>query len=120
MRHPAQEPDVLPGRTLAGVGLGVIVATGLGVMFALLLGRCRSHELGHAWVPPLARPEITGEIDTMETRPFSVEAQGLEATRLAERHLHSYGWIDRDRQIVHLPIDVAIELYLANQPGDGR
>lgn len=120
MNHPPQEPDVLPGRTLTGVGLGVVLATGAGVLLALALGRCRSRELGHDWVPALGQPPITGDINAVETRPFSVEAQGVEAHRREDLRLHRYGWIDRAHRIVHVPIDVAIGLYLSTQQGSGK
>lgn len=120
MNHPPQEPDVLPGRTLTGVGGGVVLATVAGVMIAIAIGRCRSHELGHEWVPLLGRPPITGDINAIETRLLSVEAQGIEAHQREDAWLHSYGWIDRAHQIVHVPIDVAIDLYLSTRQGSGK
>lgn len=119
MKHPPQEPDIVPGRTVTGVGIGVVVAVVLSVVIALSIGKCRSRQLGHVWVPPLAWPEIKGDINAMETRLFSVEAQGLAEHQRAEARLHGYGWIDRSRRIVHVPIDVAIDLYLKAQPGGG-
>jgi hypothetical protein len=119
VKHPPQEPDVVPGRTVTGVGIGVVVTVGLGVVIAMSIGSCRSRRLGHAWVPPMASPEIQGDINAMETRPFSVEAQGLAAHQREDARLHGYGWIDRSRRTVHVPIDVAIDLYLKAQPGGG-
>ena len=119
MKHPPQEPDVLPGRTVTGVGVGVVLATVAGVLIATGIGRCRSRQLGHAWVP-VPVPQITGDINAVETRPFSVEAQGLAAHQREETRLHSYGWSDRAHQLVHVPIDVAIDLYLSTQRGAGK
>jgi hypothetical protein len=119
MKHPPQEPDVVPGPVVTGVGIGVVIALGLGVVIAMSIGSCRSRQLGHVWVPPLAWPEIKGDINAMATRPFSVEAQGLAMHQREEARLHGYGWIDRSRRIVHVPIDVAIDLYLKAQPGGG-
>jgi hypothetical protein len=47
--------------------------------------------------------------------PFSVEAQGLASHRLAETWLSGYGWVDRGRRIIRIPIDAAFEVYLAKQ-----
>jgi hypothetical protein len=122
VKHPPQEPDVLPGRAITGVGLGVVLATALGVVSVVAIGRCRSRELGELgehWVP-MVRPQITGaDINAIETAPFSVEAQGLDEHRREDARLRAYGWIDRAHHIVHVPIDVAIELYV-QQHGGGR
>lgn len=119
MKHPPQEPDVLPGRAITGVGLGVVLATALGVVSVFAIGRCRSRELGEDWVPTV-RPQITGaDVNAIETAPFSVEAQGLDEHRREDARLGAYGWIDRAHHIVHVPIDVAIELYVQQQ-GGGR
>jgi hypothetical protein len=118
MKHPPQEPEVLSGRALAGVGTGIVLILVVAVMIALALGRCRSRELGHAWVPARV-PQITGDINAIETRLFSIDAQGLEEHRREDTRLRGYGWIDRAHRIVHVPIDVAIELYLSQQ-GSGQ
>ncbi len=120
MKHPPQEPDVLPGRAITGVGAGVVLATVVGVLIAMGIGRCRSRQLGHEWVPAMGRPPITGNINAIETSPFSVEAQGLDEHQREDAWLHGYGWIDRAHQTVHVPIDVAIGLYLSTQQGSGK
>jgi len=119
MNHPPQEPDVLPGRGLTGVGAGVVLAIVIGVLIASGIGRCRSRQLGHEWVP-MPGPPITGDINAIETRPFSVEAQGLDAHQREATWLRSYGWVDRAHQVVHVPVDVAIDLYLSTQQGSGK
>jgi hypothetical protein len=57
------------------------------------------------------------EIGIVDQTPF-------ETTRGAERYrrrdletLGSYGWVDRDKGIIHIPIDAAIDRYLADQQG---
>ena len=109
MKHPAQEPDVIHGRAVTAIGAGVIVATVAGVIVAMLIERGRIHELHVASTPP---PPFTGDINAMETRPYTVEAQGLDQHTRDEAVLGSYGWIDRAHGVVHIPIEAAFELYL--------
>lgn len=107
-----QQADRVHARAIGGVMIGFLISTALGVAVAWGLESCWSSELGRsrrttAQVPP--------EINAIETRPYSVEAQGIDDNQQAESWLSSYGWIDRKSRVVHIPIETAIDLYL-----DGR
>jgi hypothetical protein len=108
MKHPPQEADQIPGRAMVGVGVGVVIAAVVGVLIAYGLEHCgdRSGE----------GPAFTGDVNGMETRAFALEAQGLEDHARDEQQLQTYGWSDRAHRIVHVPIDVAFDLYLRRQP----
>lgn len=116
MKHPPQEADIIPGRTIAGVGIGVIVAIVIGALAAYLIDACRTHELGYESIPHETMP---AEVNAMETTVFASEAQGIESHGRAEQVLASYGWVDRDKQLVRVPIEVAFELLLARQYDGG-
>jgi hypothetical protein len=114
VRNPLQEPDRVPGRKISGYIVGVVAATLAGVFIAVWIGSCRAHEIDTVLVWP-PTPAVPGEVNAMETRPFVVQAQGLEWNAANSDWLASYGWVDRARGIVHVPVDVAIDLYLARQ-----
>jgi len=118
MKHPPQEPESVPAGAIIGAIIGVIVAIGIGGIVAYGIATWRTDEL--AGDPSAAAEQMRGvppEVNAMETTPFSVEAQGPGSHRVAESHLSSYGWIDREHRIVHVPIDVAFDLYLARGQG---
>jgi hypothetical protein len=120
MKHPPQEPDLVRGRAIAGIGAGVVLAVIAGVLVADLLGSCRAHQLGGAWGPPPRREEPPGDLNAMEARPFTAEAQGLDDHARAAARLRSYGWIDPARRIVHIPIDAAAGVYLDRRARRGQ
>ena len=113
MRNPPQERDLVPGRMIARVALGVVTATVAGVLAALAIGRAGAPDLAVGQT----LPHPPAEVNAMETHPFSVEAQGLDAHRRAAAHLSSYGWVDRRRGLVHIPIEAAFQIVLARQGG---
>jgi len=116
LKHPAQEPDAVPGNTIAGVILGVIGSIVVGVLVMVGIKDCRTDTL-HG--DPRAAAEGMGvpeQINTLETEPFVLGAHGIEANTVDERVLESYSWVDRDRQIVRVPITIAFDLYLARHP----
>ncbi|HEX7836425.1 MAG TPA: hypothetical protein VF469_03130, partial [Kofleriaceae bacterium] len=118
MKHPVQEPNTVPAGPIAGTIIGVVVAIGIGALVAHGILAWRTDVLaGDPSAPAEQMRGVPPEVNAMETLPFSVEAQGLASHQVAESHLSSYGWIDRDHRIVRVPIDVAFDLYLARGQG---
>ncbi|NVB81799.1 MAG: hypothetical protein HOV81_25615 [Kofleriaceae bacterium] len=115
MTHPPQEPDVVPVRNVSAIGLGVIVAIAACCLAATGIASCGTR--GRSPYRAAAGPEIPQDVSEMETRPFTVEAQGLEANQRAEQLLSQYSWIDRDKGTVRVPVEVAYQLLLQKQHG---
>ena len=114
MKHPPQEPDLVPSNLVVAAILGVIVAIAIGCVVAQGVATWRTAALaGDPSAPAEQMQGIPAEVNAIETPPFSVGAEGLEEHRVAADWLSSYGWIDRGRRIIHVPIDVAFDLYLA-------
>jgi hypothetical protein len=117
MIHPPQEPDVLPSRLIATVIVCVIVAMVIGVSTMKIIEDYRTRDLDGD--PRAGAEEMSGMpvvVNAMPTEPFVMAAQGAAANDSAERVLEGYGWIDRDRQILRVPITVAFDLYLTRRP----
>jgi hypothetical protein len=119
MKHPPQEPNVVPSNLLVAAILGVIVAIAIGCVIAHGIATWRTAALRSdasaaaermQGVPPEVVPP---EVNAIETLPFSVEAQGPASHQVAETQLSGYGWVDRGRRIIHVPIEVAFDVYLA-------
>jgi hypothetical protein len=118
MRHPPQEADLIRGGAVTGVAIGVVLATILGVWVAWGIGSCTTRELGGRWARAgTAGERVPPEVNAIETGTFRAQAQGIELNRRTEAYLSTYGWVDRNRGIVHVPLDVAFDLYLARQGG---
>jgi hypothetical protein len=114
MKHPAQERDLVPGRAIAGISVGVIAATVAGVLVAWGILRCDARDVEDERLS--ARPgEVIEEVNAMERALFQLEAQGLEMNARAAAYLSSYGWVDRDRGLVRIPIHAAFRVLLERQ-----
>jgi hypothetical protein len=117
MIHPPQEPDVLPSRLIATVIVSVIVAIVIGVSTMKIIEGYRTRELDGD--PRAGAEEMSGvpaSVNALETEPFVLPAQGVAENERAERVLEGYSWVDRDHQILRVPITVAFDLYLARRP----
>jgi hypothetical protein len=113
-----QEPDVVPARPIVAALIAALIATALGTAIAWRLADCSgpAHDRSAGAAHPHNR--VPPEVSAVETTQFEERAQGLEDRRAAEAWLSSFGWVDRERRIVHIPIESAIDLYLRRHGGE--
>jgi hypothetical protein len=99
---------------LVGVVSLIIFAAGVVWAYELMVRRERGiRALGPARVPAeIGKPEI-GIVDQV---PFEIDHR-LEVWR-AERtkRLSKYGWVDRAKGVVHIPIEKAMQQVIADPP----
>jgi len=105
-----QEPDQIASRRVVAIGVGSLVLFVLGVIATGLFLRQSAGTLeprGEARVTP----EIgQSEIGIVNQTPFGLVGKSdLQKAPQRER-LEHYGWVDRQRGIVHIPIERAMEL----------
>lgn len=100
--------DLHPSRiALFGVALAVIIVAVLLVAYALFQ-RFQTEESRARPLPsPLSYTQEPTPEPRLEVNP-GVELKALRAEE--DEALKSYGWIDRDRGIVRMPIDRAIDV----------
>lgn len=110
------ERERLPRRLLVTVVVATLV---IGVALAgltLLLMRAAQREVR----PSLAFPErdlpAPGETSNVRQELFGVAVPRATRAEEQRRRLEGFGWVDRGRRLVHIPIEDAIEI-VAGQGG---
>src|SRR5262249_16952987 len=102
-----QEEDAPPGgKVVAVAGFCLLVfAIGIGWVIAYLRAAPGASDLGGTTIPPeLGRTQIG-----MVYQPLIEQDTRIRSTREAQRAaLSSYGWVDRDAGVVHIPIEEAM------------
>src|SRR5450432_3059971 len=101
---------------LVPVGVVSLLLFAVGIVWAYRIMVARQAEVegqGLARVPTeIGKPEI-GIVDQV---PFSIDHR-LEVWKAKNlKHLSSYGWIDRAKGVVHIPIERAMEQVIASPP----
>jgi len=107
------------------VASGKIVAIGVTALLVFAGATWWSTRL---WKTTMTRLEPNGPIapgaEIGKPEIGIVDQVPFETTRAAERYrkqqhdrLNSYGWVDRDKGVIHVPIEKAIDQYLAQQQG---
>lgn len=64
---------------------------------------------------PSSIPHFSAEVGNVDQRPFALETTAQQLQLDQRQRLSSYGWVDRTRNTIHIPIDVAIERLVAGQ-----
>ena len=119
--HAAHDP--LPDPEPPDVRIGPILATGAGLLLLMVVGIFVSLEMIRRWGTervagePAPRPQ--GVFREANPQAPLLQVGGRQAMsemrqREAER-LGTYGWVDRGQAVVHIPIEQAIDQYLAKQ-----
>jgi hypothetical protein len=101
-----QEPERIPRGLIRISAIAIAIAIAASVAVTVLLAR---GSLGEVMRPEALQAAPRARIDA---RLFTTEAEAERIWRLADERLRSYGWVDRGRGVVHVPLDLAAELYL--------
>jgi hypothetical protein len=105
----AQDPDRLPTKKVIAVALVALSIFGLSVLWADdILGLETRKLLPNG---PAPAPSQVGKREVGMVNQLLFELQTDAAIKREEqlKRLESYGWVDRDTQIIHIPISSAME-----------
>lgn len=104
MTEIEQEPDRLPR--------GLIRIAALVLAFMIVASVIGTELLGPAELGETLHMERRASAQ-IEAVPFVAPTDSELETRRADAQLRTYGWVDRNRGVIHVPLEVATELYLA-------
>lgn len=107
-----QEPERLATKRVVLVAVIFLVIFTLATLWAVAMMR---GEERRAEPQVIRAPLEVGkpEIGMVNQRLFELQLDAREKRDQQLRRLNSYGWVDRDKQIIHLPIDRAMQLLSA-------
>jgi hypothetical protein len=95
------------GISLFGLGLALLVIVALLVCYGLLVllrdSQARRAEPPSALSPSRERP-VGPQLEVQPGQAMK------EVRRQEEKHLKSYGWIDREKGLAHIPIERAMDI----------
>lgn len=119
--HVRSEDDHVSTGKIVAVGVGSLLIFFVASLLTVMYLRARQAEHG-----PMARPPDIGQskIGMVEQQLFDVATRGLEDRDRRLERLRSYGWVNREAGVAHMPIDRAMELVAKGvrprAPGDGE
>ncbi|MGC3997742.1 MAG: hypothetical protein QM767_09710 [Anaeromyxobacter sp.] len=101
------EPDVVNTTAILAVGLGSLVVFFIASLAAVGYYRYK----GADYVPPPMPAEMgQSKIGLVEQQLFDLTVRGQNQRALQLKQLGSYGWVDRQAGLAHIPIEDAMAL----------
>jgi hypothetical protein len=105
--HPRAENDHVDSRSVLLVGFGALA-------IFILAGAATVGWIRHsnAATPQAALPAEVGQskIGLVEQQLFDTNLRGARDRAARQAHLDSYGWVDHQAGVLHIPIDQAMAL----------
>jgi hypothetical protein len=112
--HPPAEPDRIRSGTIIGIGAGSLLIFAIASAVTLAFLHQRRTELNPDWN---AFPSQGGQpkVGIVEQQLFENANRAQVQLARKRQALQSYGWIDRQKGVIQMPIDRAIELTLQGE-----
>ena len=105
-----QEPDTIAWRrVLVGAGIAAAIAVTMAVA-GVLIPASRQDELRPSGVFPEANLGPRRDLMGVHQDLFIGRGLGQVLDEQKQRELTRFGWVDRDRKVVRIPIDEAMNL----------
>ncbi len=109
------EDKNLPYRKIVGVGIASVVVFALGIFWSTALLNGAAKEMQPVGPPPLPSGVNQYEVGIVNQRMFSLDQRTAQKRLQQMNRLNSYGWLDRQTGVVHVPIDVAMDMLVQEQ-----
>jgi hypothetical protein len=108
--HPPAEEDRVPSGRIIAVGAAALIVFTLGSVAAgvgmVAMRKTVNPEGDHAPPAEAGKPKI----GMIEQRLFEHSNMGVAWREGQQRRLGSFGWVDKQKGVAHIPIDQAMEM----------
>lgn len=104
-----QVDETLPWRMIVGASLAALALFAVSTVFALFVLKDVQGDLtqhNQHITRELGQPEI----GMVEQRQIELETRAQEAKKNQTHQLDNYGWIDREKKLIHVPIEQGMQM----------
>jgi hypothetical protein len=110
-----EPPDEVQYGKVVGVGVASLAIFAISIAWAGWLWKAKiaDAEAATGKARVLEAKTVGTEVGIVDQVPFVVDKRLPKWQQERREHLSSYGWVDRGKGVVHIPIDQAIEQVLA-------
>ena len=113
----AQADEHVASFKIVAVGVIALVVFGAATVWSARILDRTARTLSPAGPLPVGKEIGKPEIGIVDQTPFETTRGAEKYRREALQRLNSYGWVDPQKGVIHVPIEKAIEEMLAEQGG---
>jgi hypothetical protein len=110
-----EEQQKMNWKVIIGVGVGSVVIFAIATVWSTHILNSTKAEMQPAGPPPIPRQVNSYEIGIVNQRVFALDQRAAQKRLQQMERLESYGWVDRQAGLAHIPIDEAMKMYLQQQ-----
>jgi hypothetical protein len=116
----AQAQQEMSWPWIIGVGVGSIAIFALATVWSTHILNTTRAEMQPGGPPPIPKQVDQYEVGIVNLRVFALDQRAAQKRLQQMERLRSYGWVDREAGVAHIPIDEAMKMYLAEQQPKGN
>jgi hypothetical protein len=105
---------------IIGVGVASMAIFAVATVWSTHILNTTRAELQPDGPPPLPKQVEQYEVGIVNQRVFALDQRAAQKRLQQMERLRSYGWVDREAGVAHIPIDEAMKMYLAEQAKKGQ
>jgi len=104
---------------IIGVGVASIALFAVATVWSTHILNTTRAEMQPGGPPPIPKQVDQYEVGIVNLRVFALDQRAAQKRLQQMERLRSYGWVDREGGVAHIPIDEAMKMYLAEQQKKG-
>ena len=116
----AQAQQEMSWRWIIGVGVGSIAIFALATVWSTHILNATRAEMQPGGPPPIPKQVDQYEVGIVNLQVFALDQRAAQKRLQQMERLRSYGWVDREAGLAHIPIDEAMKMYVADQHPKGN
>ena len=113
----AQADEHVASFKIVAVGVIALLVFGAATVWSARILDRTARTLSPAGPLPVGKEIGKPEIGIVDQTPFEITRGGEKYRREALQRLNSYGWVDPQKGVIHVPIDKAIDQLLSQEQG---
>jgi len=113
----AQADEHVAGFKIVAVGVIALLVFGAATVWSARILDRTARTLSPAGPLPVGKEIGKPEIGIVDQTPFETTRGSEKYRREALQRLNSYGWVDAQKGVIHVPIDKAIDQLLSQEQG---
>jgi hypothetical protein len=116
----AQAQQEMSWPWIIGVGVASIAIFALATVWSTHILNSTRAEMQPGGPPPIPKQVDQYEVGIVNLRVFALDQRAAQKRLQQMERLRSFGWVDREAGLAHIPIDDAMKMYLAEQQTKGN